>query len=416
MREGKSMDDVLDRFLRYIQIDTQSDDRVSDRTPTTESQWDLARLLEKELQELGLQDVNLNEKCFLTATLPANSTKQIPVIGFIAHIDTSFDFSGSDIHPQIIQDYDGAAIELKGKKGMFLSPQEFPELLKYKGQTVITTDGTTLLGADDKAGVAEIMSALAYLQEHPEFKHGKIRVAFTPDEETGYGIAHFDVRAFAADFAYTLDGGGLGEIEFENFNAARAFVDVQGKSVHPGDAKNTMLNAMLVFFEFNGLLPIEQRPEYTEGREGFFHLWRMSEGNVEQVQGIYLIRDHDAKKFDQKKQLMLDCVEFINKKYGKGTISLRFEEQYRNMREVIEPVFHVVETAQRVIAELGMQPITKPIRGGTDGARLSYMGLPTPNLFIGGHNFHGPYEFIPLESMQKAVQVILKILHAYTER
>jgi len=409
------MPGVLDRFLRYIQIDTQSDDRISDRTPTTETQWVLARLLEKELQELGLQDVNLNEKCFLTATLPANSTKEIPVIGFLAHIDTSSDYSGRNVHPQIIQEYSGAAIELQGKQGMSLSPQEFPELLKYKEQTIITTDGTTLLGADDKAGVAEIMSALAYLQEHPDFIHGKIRVAFTPDEETGYGITHFDVPAFAADFAYTLDGGGLGEIEFENFNAARAFVGVQGRSVHPGDAKNIMLNAMLVFYEFNSLLPIEQRPEYTEGREGFFHLWKMSEGNVEQVQGIYLIRDHDAKKFDQKKQLMLDGMEFINKKYGTGTISLRFEEQYRNMREVIEPVFHVVETAQWVIAELGMQPITKPIRGGTDGARLSYMGLPTPNLFTGGHNFHGPYEFIPLESMQKAVQVILKIIQAYAE-
>jgi len=410
------MTDLLDRFLRYVKINTRSDEFILDRTPTTDVQWDLARLLEKELKELGLQDVELNEQCFLTATLPANTDIKLPVIGFLAHIDTSPDFDGAGVKPQLIENYDGGDIPLKGKAGMVLSPQEFPELLHYVGQTLITTDGTTLLGADDKSGVAEIITAMAYLLAHPEIKHGKIRVAFTPDEETGMGITHFDVDAFGADFAYTLDGGKLGELEFENFNASMATMTVHGKSVHPGDAKGVMINAQLVFMEFNAMLPIEQRPEFTAGREGFFHLLKMSEGSTEEITGIYLIRDHDAKKFEVKEALMREAAAFIDRKYGQGTIQVKIKPQYRNMREKLEPVFHVVETAQRALQELGITPIVNPIRGGTDGAQLSYRGLPTPNLFTGGHNFHGPYEYANVETMEKAVQVILKIIELYTNK
>ena len=410
------MSALLDRFLRYVKINTRSDEEVTDRTPTTENQWDLARLLEHELKDLGMGDVHLNEKCFLTAALPSNSSRKLPTIGFLAHIDTSVDFNGAGVSPQIIENYDGQEILLKGKKGMRLSPQEFPEMLAYKGQTLITTDGTTLLGADDKAGVAEIMTALDYLIAHPDIEHGPIRIAFTPDEETGLGIVHFDVDAFGADFAYTIDGGKIGEIEYENFNAAKAIVKVHGKSVHPGSAKGVMKNAMLIFFEFNTMLPVEQRPEYTEGREGFYHLWKMYQGSVEDVEGIYILRDHNPQKFNDKKQLMLESAEFINQKYGNGTIQVKLVEQYRNMSEVITPVIHIVETAQEAMRALDIEPITKPIRGGTDGARLSYMGLPTPNIFDGGHNFHGPYEYACLESMDKAVAVILKIIDLYANK
>jgi len=410
------MSALLDRFLRYVKINTRSDEEVTDRTPTTENQWDLARLLEQELKDIGMQDVHLNEKCFLTAALPSNSSKELPTIGFLAHIDTSVDFNGEGVSPQIIENYGGKDIPLKGKKGMRLSPQEFPEMLAYKGQTLITTDGNTLLGADDKAGVAEIMTAMDYLITNPEIEHGPIRVAFTPDEETGLGIVHFDVDAFDADFAYTIDGGKIGEIEYENFNAAKAIVKVHGKSVHPGSAKGVMKNAMLIFFEFNAMLPVEQRPEYTEGREGFYHLWKMSPGSIEDVEAIYILRDHDPYKFDEKKQLMLESALFINQKFGKGTIEVRMVEQYRNMSEVIEPVMHIVKTAQEAMRALDIEPITKPIRGGTDGARLSYMGLPTPNIFDGGHNFHGPYEYACLESMEKAVAVILKIIDLYMNK
>ena len=410
------MSALLDRFLRYVKINTRSDEEVTNRTPTTENQWDLARLLEQELKDMGMGDVHLNEKCFLTAALPSNSSRELPTIGFLAHIDTSVDFNGEGVSPQIIENYDGKDIPLKGKKSIRLSPQEFPEMLAYKGQTLITTDGTTLLGADDKAGVAEIMTAMDYLITNPEIEHGPIRVAFTPDEETGLGIVHFDVDAFGADFAYTIDGGKIGEIEYENFNAAKAIVKVHGKSVHPGSAKGVMKNAMLIFFEFNAMLPVEQRPEYTEGREGFFHLWKMYPGSVEDVEGIYILRDHDPHKFDEKKQLMLESALFINQKFGKGTIEVRMVEQYRNMSEVIEPVMHIVETAQEAMRALDIEPITKPIRGGTDGARLSYMSLPTPNIFGGGHNFHGPYEYACLESMEKAVAVILKIIDLYANK
>ena len=404
------MSDLLERFLRYVRINTRSDEEVTDRTPSTEVQWDLARQLEQELKEIGLQDVQLNSQCFLTATLPANTDKNIPVIGFLAHMDTSPDYNAEGISPQVIENYDGNPIPLKGKPGIVLSPDEFPHLKNYIGQILITTDGTTLLGADDKAGIAEIMTAMAHLVAHGEIPHGTVRVAFTPDEETSYGIEHFDVAGFGADHAYTLDGGPIGEMEFENFNAARAHITVNGKSVHPGDAKGVMVNAMTVFFEFFALLPVEQRPEFTAGSEGFFHLWKMDAGSVERAHGVLLIRDHDAVKFDQKKQLIADAAAFINRKYSAGTLELQIEDQYRNMREMLEPVFHVVETAREAMRSLGIQPVITPIRGGTDGARLSYRGLPTPNLFNGGHNFHGPYEYIPLESMQAAVQVILKII------
>lgn len=410
------MTEVLERLLRYALIDTQSDEEINDRTPSTENQWDLARLLEKEMQDIGLEDVFLNEKCFLTGTLSANTKKKIPVIGFLAHIDTSPDFSGKDVKPQIIENYDGKDIKLKGKKGMRLSPKEFPDLLKCKGKTLVTTDGTTLLGADDKAGVAEIMTAMDYLIKHPEIEHGKIRVAFTPDEEIGLGIRQFDVKKFDTDFAYTMDGGDLGELEYESFNAAKAIVQVQGKSVHPGSAKNVMVNAIHVFYEFNSLLPAEQRPEHTEGREGYFHLMKMKADNIDNVKSIYIVRDHDAQKFDRRKELMQQSADFINKKYGQGTIKVEFEEQYRNMREVLDKVVHVVETAKQAMLDLGIEPISKPIRGGTDGSQLCFMGLPTPNLFTGGYNYHGPYEFACVEFMEEAVQVILKIIELYSKK
>lgn len=410
------MSALLDRFLRYVKVNTQSNEETADHTPSTENQWELARLLEQELRDIGMQNVHLNKKCFLTAELPSNSSKDLPVIGFLAHMDTTPDFNGEGVNPQIIENYDGKDIPLKGKQGMVLSPQEFPEMLENIGQTLITTDGTTLLGADDKAGVAEIMTAMDHLINHPDIEHGMLKVGFTPDEETGVGIMHFDVKTFDADFAYTMDGGKAGEIEYENFNAAKAIVQVHGKSVHPGSAKNVMKNAMLIFYEFNSMLPVEQRPEYTEGREGFFHLGKISNGSVEDLKASYIVRDHDASKFDDKKQLMQTSAQFINRKYGVGTLDLTITDQYRNMKEVIKPVMHIVETAQEAMRFLDIEPITHPIRGGTDGARLSYMGLPTPNIFNGGLNFHGPYEFACLESMEKAVAVILKIIDLYVNK
>jgi tripeptide aminopeptidase len=409
------MPKVQDRFLRYISIDTRSDDTVSDRHPTTDNQWNLARLLVSELSDLGLKDAAVNDKCFVTATLPANTNKNIPVIGFLAHIDTSPDFSGTNVRPHIIEKYDGGDILLNKTKGMQLSPQEFPDLKHYIGQTLITTDGTTLLGADDKSGIAEIMTAIETLVSHTEIKHGTLKFAFTPDEETGEGVAIFDVKAFGADFAYTLDGGGVGEMEYENFNAARVLLTFHGKSVHPGDAKNIMVNAMLLGMEFNDLLPIGQRPEYTADREGFFHLHKFS-GDVSNAHAEYLIRDHDRQKFENRKDTMRKCVDFINAKYGAGSVDANIEDRYFNMREVLEKQFHIVETAEQAMRELDLEPIVRPIRGGTDGSHLSFMGLPTPNLFAGGHNFHGPYEFIVVQSMEKAVQVILKIIELYTNK
>jgi len=405
---------LKDRFLRYVRINTRSNDENTEHIPTSAGQWELARLLEKELKDIGMQAVSLSEHCIVTATLPANFEKKIPVIGFLAHIDTCPDFSGENVNPQIVENYDGKDIPLGEKRT--LSPKEFPALQEYIGQTLITTDGTTLLGADDKAGIAEIMSAMEYLCAHPEIKHGTIRVAFTPDEETGVGMQAFDVQQFAADFAYTLDGGRLGEIEYENFNAASAVVVVSGKSVHPGDAKDVMINSQRVFFEFDSLLPEDQRPEHTEKREGFFHLLKIAAASVEETKAAYLVRDHDAVKFEAKKKLLREAADFLNKKYGAGTVQVEIKDSYRNMREVIEPVMHVVETAKQAMQELGITPIDQPIRGGTDGAKLSYRGLPTPNLFTGGHNFHGPYEYAVLESMQKAVEVVVKIAELYAQK
>jgi len=406
---------VVENFLRYIKIDTRSDDAITDRVPTTDNQWNLARLLMDELKAIGLQDATLNEKCFVTATLPANSDKKIPVIGFLAHMDTSPDFNGKDVHPQIFEKYDGGEIVLNKSLNMKLSPDEFPELRKNIGQTLITTDGTSLLGADDKAGVAEIMTMVEYLVNHPEEKHGKLKIAITPDEETGMGVDHLDVKAFGADFAYTLDGGGLGEMEYENFNAARVILHFHGKSVHPGDAKNVLVNSLLLAMEFNALLPVGQRPEYTADREGFFHLHKMS-GDVSETSAEYQIRDHNRQKYEARKEIMQKCVDFIKAKYGSASLDAVIEDRYFNMREVLEKVFHTVETAQAAMRALDIEPIIRPIRGGTDGARLSFKGLPTPNLFAGGYNFHGPYEFIPTASMEKAVRLALKIVELYANQ
>ena len=405
--------DLLSRFLRYVSIDTQSDEN-SGTTPSSEKQLDLLRLLHDELKALGLE-VILDGHGYIMATLPANITKTVPVIGFIAHVDTSPDMSGTGVKSNIIENYDGEDILLNPEQDIILSPSDFPELKDYIGHTLIVTDGTTLLGADDKAGVTEIMTAVEYLVKHPEIMHGTIKIGFTPDEEIGRGVDKFDVKKFGADFAYTMDGGGVGELEYENFNAAGAKVIIQGRNIHPGYAKNKMLNALLLATEFNAMLPVNERPEFTEDYEGFFHLTRI-EGTVEKAVIQYIIRDHDKAKFEQKKAFFLQCADFTNKRYGSGVFSPELKDQYYNMKEKVEPVFHIVETARRAMEELGIEPKVVPIRGGTDGARLSYMGLPCPNIFAGGHNFHGKFEYVPLESMEKAVKVILKIVEKYAEK
>lgn len=405
------MSSAIDRFIRYVQIDTQSDD-TSPTYPSTQKQFDLARILVKELLALDLKDAAVDENCYVMATLPANQENASPVIGFIAHVDTSPDLSGTGIHPLVWENYDGGDIVLNENKKIILSPQGFPELTRYKGQTLITTDGTTLLGADDKAGVAAIMAAVEFLVEHPNVKHGTIKIGFTPDEEIGRGVDKFDVQKFGADFAYTLDGGELGELEYNTFNAASAKVIIQGKQVHPGYAKNIMKNAILIGIELQMMLPENERPAYTSGWEGFFHLYEMR-GGVDMTTMTYLIRDHDREKFEQKKTLFQDAVTFLNNKYGESTISVEISDSYYNLREKIEPVFHIVETAERAIRAVGLTPRIVPVRGGTDGSRLSFMGLPTPNLFTGAHNFHSRYEYIPTESLEKSVEVILKIIDMY---
>ena len=405
---------LKERFLRYISIDTQSDP-ASTTFPSTEKQLNLSRLLVDELKALGLDDAQLDEHGYVMATLPANTDKDIPVIGFLAHVDTSPDMDGKDIKPQIIENYDGKDILLNKDKDMYLRVNDFPELGKYLGQTLITTDGTTLLGADDKAGIAEIMTALEELVSNPHIKHGTIKVGFTPDEEIGKGVDHFDVKKFGAAYAYTLDGGEVGELEFENFNAAYAKVKVQGRNVHPGMAKHKMINSMIIGAEFNDMLPVFERPEFTEHYEGFFHLIKF-DGTVEESTLQYIIRDHDRQKFDDKKVQIQQVADFLNKKYGPGTFTIEMKDQYYNMREKVEPVYHIVEIAGQAMKDLGIKPHIKPIRGGTDGSRLSYMGLPCPNIFAGGHNFHGKYEFIPLESMEKATRVILKLINLYYEK
>jgi len=405
--------ELLNRFLKYISIDTQSDE-ASETTPSTRKQFDLAEILKNELTEMGMQQVSLDERCYIMATLPSNLNKPAPVIGFIAHMDTSPDMPGKVDHPKIIENYDGKDIMLNAGKNIVLSTADFPELKQYKGQTLITTDGTTLLSADDKAGIAEIMTAMEYLIRHPEIPHGEIKVGFTPDEEIGRGVDHFDVARFGADFAYTLDGGGIGELEYENFNAAGAKVHIQGRNIHPGYAKGKMLNALHLAMEFNSLLPVHQRPEYTQDYEGFFHLIKV-EGTVEKAMLQYIIRDHDHLLFEKRKQLIHKNIAFLNEKYGEGAFVLEMNDQYYNMKEKVEPVYHIVETARKAMLELDIEPKVVPIRGGTDGARLSYMGLPCPNIFAGGHNFHGKFEYVPLESMESAVKVILKISEMYSK-
>ncbi len=404
---------VTERFLRYIAINTKSDENSATQ-PSTPEQWNLLRLLEKELRDLGVPEVTLDEHGYLMAGIPSNVPHDLPGLGFIAHVDTSPDFPGENVKAQIIENYQGQDIPLKGIPGLVLSPENFPELLRYKGNTLITTDGTTLLGADDKAGIAEIMTTVAHLMEHPEIKHGPLHIAFTPDEEIGRGVRHFDVAKFKAEYAYTLDGGGIGELEYENFNAASARIHFQGRNVHPGYAKNKMINALLLGMEFNGLLPHGQRPEHSEGYEGFFHLIK-SEGTVETAILQYIIRDHDQARFEQRKQFIRECADFMNQKYNMSCVSVQIEDQYYNMKEKVEPHFHLVEKAILAMKMEGIEPLITPIRGGTDGAQLSFMNLPCPNLFAGGHNFHGKFEFIPAESMQKAVDVILRLISLYSE-
>ena len=406
------MEKILDKFLRYISIDTQSNEN-SESQPSEAKELDLLRLLRDELTALGIE-ATLDEYGYVMASIPANTDKKVPAIGFIAHVDTAPDASGKDVKPQIIKNYDGGDIPLKGVPGLALKPSEFPEMLLYKGKTMITTDGTTLLGADDKAGVAEIMAAAEYIMEHPEFKHGPIKIGFTPDEEIGRGVVKFDVKKFGADYGYTMDGGEIGELEFENFNAASAKIHIQGRNVHPGYAKGKMRNAILIATELSALLPVEQRPEFTEGYEGFFHIIAFN-GSVEEADIAYIIRDHDRSRFEDKKRLISECCDFINKKFGEGTVTLTLKDQYYNMREQVEPHFHVVETAIKAIEMAGIKPKVQPIRGGTDGANLSFKGLPCPNIFAGGHNFHGKMEFLPLESMEKASEVILNIIKLYAE-
>ena len=397
---------LITRFSKYISYPTTSNE-TSETYPSTSEQLIFGDFLVEELKHLGLQEVEKDQFGYVTATLPENTEEKAPVIGFIAHFDTAPDMPGINA-PRIVENYDGSDILLDKETNTVLSVIDFPELKNYKGQTLLTTDGKTLLGADDKAGIAEIICALEHLMQHPEIKHGKIKVAFTPDEEIGKGVLHFNVAKFGCDFAYTLDGGMLGELEYENFNAAGAVITIQGRNVHPGYAKNKMINSQLIAMEFNALLPEFQRPQYTDHYEGFYLLTKM-EGTVENSKLSYIIRDHDKQLFEQKKEFMRKITAFLNEKHGADRVKCEIKEQYKNMREMVEPVFYVVERAQQAMIDAGVVPIVKPIRGGTDGANLSFKGLPCPNIFAGGHNFHGKYEFIPVESMEKAVQVIVNI-------
>lgn len=402
---------ILERFLRYVKTDTQSMED-STRFPSTEKQLHFAGMIADELRAIGMIDVSFDENGYVMATLPSNTGNKIPVIGFLAHMDTSPDISGANVNPQVILSYDGGDILLNKSSGLSLTTADFPEIKQYKGQTIITTDGTTLLGADDKSGIAEIITAMEYLIQHPEIKHGTIRIAFTPDEEVGRGVDFFDVEKFGAGYAYTIDGGEIGELEYENFNAAKARISIRGRNVHPGTAKNKMINSILVAAEFNSMLPAGEKPEFTSDREGFFHLTKM-DGTVENSYIEYIIRDHDRSKFENKKALLQDISNLLNRKYPDGTVKLELQDQYFNMREKIEPVFHIIEIARRAMEDLGIKPKINPVRGGTDGARLSFMGLPCPNIFAGGHNFHGKFEYIPLESMEAATKVIIRIVELF---
>lgn len=407
------MEKLTERFLRYVAVDTQSDEQ-SESQPSAEKELTLLKMLRDELTALGVE-ANLDEWGYVMATIPSNIEENVPAIGFIAHVDTSPDASGKDVKPQIIPDYDGSAVALKGVEGLMLDPKDFPELLNHKGETLITTDGTTLLGADDKAGVAEIMDAVQYIVSHPEFKHGKICIGFTPDEEIGRGVVKFDVEKFGADFGYTMDGGEVGELEFENFNASSAHLRIQGRNVHPGYAKGKMLNAIRIAEEFDSLLPKEQKPEYTEGYDGFLHLISF-QGTVEECETSYIIRDHDGAKLEAKKETMRLCANFINARYGEGTVTLTLKDQYRNMREMVEPHRHIIEKAQKAMEMAGIKPRIQPIRGGTDGANLSFRGLPCPNIFAGGLNFHGKFEWVTVENMEKASKVIINLIALFADK
>lgn len=404
------MNNLVERFLRYVSVDTQSNEE-SQTQPSTMKQLNLLSMLRDELLAMGVE-ATLDEYGYVMARIPSNVDAHVPAVGFISHVDTSPDASGADIKPQIIRDYDGSAIALKGVDGLYLDPKDFPELLRHKGEDLITTDGTTLLGADDKAGVAEIMNAVEYIMTHPEFKHGPICIGFTPDEEIGRGVAKFDVARFGADYAYTMDGGEVGELEFENFNAAAATVTIQGRNVHPGYAKGKMKNAILIGMELNSLLPIEQRPEYTSDYEGFFHIISYK-GTVENCTFSYILREHDLDKHEAQKAELRRCVDFINAKYGEGTASVEIRHQYYNMRKQVEPHYHIVEKAIKAMEMEGIKPKVQPIRGGTDGANLSFMGLPCPNIFAGGLNFHGKFEWVSIQSMEKASKVVLNIISLF---
>jgi tripeptide aminopeptidase len=403
---------VVEKFLKYVSFDTRSEED-SATVPSTSGQLVFAKELVEEMKSIGLKDAAMDEKGYIMATLPSNIEKEIPTIGFIAHMDTSMEMSGANVKPKFVENYDGGDILLNKEHNVVLSPNDFPELKNYIGQTLITTDGTTLLGADDKAGVAEIMAAMEYIINNPEIKHGTIRIGFTPDEEVGRGADHFDVEKFGADLAYTIDGGEIGELECENFNAASAKVTVRGRSVHPGYAKGKMINSTLIAGELISMFPKDETPENTEGYEGFYHLVSMS-GGVEETKLSYIIRDFDEKGFERRKKIVTGYADTLKKKYGDNTVALEIKEQYRNMKEKIEPVKHVVDIAFQAMKESNIVPKVQPIRGGTDGARLSFMGLPTPNIFTGGHNFHGKYEYVPVYSMEKAVEVIIKIIELYT--
>lgn len=408
------MQKIIDRFVKYITVDTQSDPNNPD-FPSTEKQWDLAHILVEELKEIGMEDITIDDNCYVMATLPSNVDFEVPTIGFIAHIDTSPDYTGTNVKPQFHPNYDGKDIVLNKEENIVLSPSYFDDLLLYKGQTLITTDGTTLLGADDKAGITEIVSAMEYLINHPEIKHGKIRIGFTPDEEVGKGAHMFDVEKFGAEWAYTMDGSQIGELEYENFNAAGAKVIINGKIVHPGYAKGKMINSMLIANDFITALPKNEVPEKTEGYEGFYHLHSMN-GEVEKTELEYIIRDHDLKLFEGRKAQFQKVADHLNKKLGSDIIQVEIKDQYFNMREKIEPVMHIVDIAEEAMKQLNIKPLIKAIRGGTDGSQLSYKGLPCPNIFAGGHNFHGRYEYVAAESIQLATDVIIKIAEITAER
>lgn len=405
---------VTERLIRYAKINTQSDE-TSQSTPSTEGQWELANMLVDELKQIGMKDVTLDEHCYVMATLPANTDEDIPTIGFLAHLDTATELTGANVKPQVWENYDGNDLVLNEAKQIVMTTKENPELLNYVGHTLITTDGTTLLGADNKAGIAEIMTAMEYLINHPEIKHGDIRIAFTPDEEIGRGPHHFDVEKFNADFAYTVDGGPLGELQYESFNAAQAKVTFYGHNVHPGTAKGKMVNAVKIGFEYISQLPEREAPEYTEGYEGFYHLLSFS-GDVEKASAHFIIRDFDRENFERRKNTMEMIAETLRKKYGGEAVELDINDQYYNMREKIEPVIEIVAIAKEAMRAVGVEPVIKPVRGGTDGSQLSFMGLPTPNIFTGGENFHGKYEFISVQNMNKAVQVIVNISRLVAEK